>query len=77
MQATNLQLGFPANLVHVVRPGSPLWALSLAEMDARMMEVLVFVDGVDAMTSKQMQVRSVCVVCVRVRERARLRSALA
>jgi hypothetical protein len=26
-------------------------------MDARMMEVLVFVDGVDAMTSKVMQAR--------------------
>lgn len=29
---------------------------SLEEMDTRMMEVLVFVDGIDAMTSKQMQV---------------------
>lgn len=29
----------------------------LQEMDARMMEVLVFVDGVDAMTSKVMQAR--------------------
>jgi hypothetical protein len=26
-------------------------------MDARMMEVLVFVDGIDAMTSKAMQAR--------------------
>jgi hypothetical protein len=31
--------------------------LLLQEMDARMMEVLVFVDGVDAMTSKAMQAR--------------------
>lgn len=26
-------------------------------MDSRLMELLVFVDGIDAMTSKQMQVR--------------------
>ncbi|KAI8470758.1 MAG: inward rectifier potassium channel-domain-containing protein [Monoraphidium minutum] len=56
-QQTNLQLGFPANVVHVIRPDSPLYNLSLAEMDTRMMEVLVFVDGIDAMTSKQMQAR--------------------
>lgn len=31
--------------------------LCVQEMDARMMEVLVFVDGVDAMTSKVMQAR--------------------
>ena len=58
-QQMNLQLGFPANVVHVVRPGTPLWNLSLQEMDTRMMEVLVFVDGIDAMTSKQLQVRRV------------------
>lgn len=57
MQQMNLQLGFPANIVHVIRPNSPLYNLSLQEMDARMMEVLVFVDGVDAMTSKVMQAR--------------------
>jgi hypothetical protein len=34
-----------------------LLLLLLQEMDARMMEVLVFVDGVDAMTSKVMQAR--------------------
>jgi hypothetical protein len=36
---------------------APLLLLLLQEMDARMMEVLVFVDGVDAMTSKVMQAR--------------------
>lgn len=56
-QQTNLQLGFPAHVTHVVRPGSPLYNLSLQEMEARMMEILVFVDGIDAMTSKQMQAR--------------------
>jgi hypothetical protein len=29
MQAMNLQLGFPANIVHVIRPNSPLYNLSL------------------------------------------------
>ncbi|WIA09720.1 hypothetical protein OEZ85_009104 [Tetradesmus obliquus] len=57
MQQMNLQLGFPAHVVHVIKPGSPLFNLSLQEMDARMMEVLVFVDGIDAMTSKAMQAR--------------------
>eukprot|EP00798_Chlamydomonas_sp_ICE-L_P015266 gene15266-21348_t len=56
-QETNLELGFPANLVHVIRPESFLYNLSLLEMDTRMMEVLVFVDGIDAMTSKHMSAR--------------------
>lgn len=29
MQQMNLQLGFPANVVHIIRPGSPLYNLSL------------------------------------------------
>eukprot|EP00878_Enallax_costatus_P002547 GHUV01002729.1.p1 GENE.GHUV01002729.1~~GHUV01002729.1.p1 ORF type:complete len:420 (+),score=101.14 GHUV01002729.1:498-1757(+) len=57
MQQMNLQLGFPAHVVHVIKPGGPLYNLSLQEMDARMMEVLVFVDGIDAMTSKALQAR--------------------
>eukprot|EP00879_Flechtneria_rotunda_P004613 GHRR01004869.1.p1 GENE.GHRR01004869.1~~GHRR01004869.1.p1 ORF type:complete len:426 (+),score=96.72 GHRR01004869.1:474-1751(+) len=57
IQQMNIQLGFPAHVVHVIRPGSPMYNLSLQEMDARMMEVLVFVDGIDAMTSKAMQAR--------------------
>lgn len=57
MQKTNLQLGFPANVVHIISPDSPLYGLSLAEMEARNFEVLVFVDGIDAMTSKQVQAR--------------------
>ncbi|KAF8073224.1 GapC [Scenedesmus sp. PABB004] len=56
-QQMNLQLGFPAHVVHLIKPSSPLYNLSLQEMDARMMEVLVFVDGIDAMTSKAMQAR--------------------
>ncbi|GIM16380.1 hypothetical protein Vretimale_19042 [Volvox reticuliferus] len=56
-QETNLELGFPANVSHVITPSSPLYNLSLLEMDTRMMEVLVFVDGIDAMTSKNMSAR--------------------
>ncbi|GIL62473.1 hypothetical protein Vafri_16693 [Volvox africanus] len=56
-QETNLELGFPANMTHVITPSSPLYNLSLLEMDTRMMEVLVFVDGIDAMTSKNMSAR--------------------
>lgn len=29
MQQMNLQLGFPAHVVHVIKPGSPLFNLSL------------------------------------------------
>ncbi|GLI71301.1 hypothetical protein VaNZ11_016442 [Volvox africanus] len=56
-QETNLELGFPANVTHVITPSSPLYNLSVLEMDTRMMEVLVFVDGIDAMTSKNMSAR--------------------
>ncbi len=38
-QETNLELGFPANIMHVITPSSPLFNLSLLEMDTRMMEV--------------------------------------
>jgi hypothetical protein len=55
-QQTNIQLGFPATLTHVIKPGSPMYNLSLEEMRTRMMEIIVFVDGVDSMTSKMMQV---------------------
>ncbi|EFJ41660.1 hypothetical protein VOLCADRAFT_98369 [Volvox carteri f. nagariensis] len=97
MQETNLELGFPANVTHIITPSSPLYNLSVLEMDTRMMEhqehppvdppsasstsspafsrlndlpahddawrhmttekVLVFVDGIDAMTSKNMSAR--------------------
>lgn len=29
MQQMNLQLGFPGNMVHIIRPNSPLYNLSL------------------------------------------------
>eukprot|EP00955_Chlamydomonas_euryale_P021096 223368-Chlamydomonas_euryale.AAC.2 len=56
-QETNLELGFPANVVHVIDKDSFLYQLSLLEMDTRMMEILLFVDGIDAMTSKYMSAR--------------------
>jgi hypothetical protein len=39
VQVTNLELGFPAHVTHVVSPASFLYNLSLVEMEARMMEV--------------------------------------
>jgi len=56
-QLLALSLGLAATVTHVVRPTSPLYNLSLAEMEARLFELLVFVDGTDAMTSRQMQAR--------------------
>eukprot|EP00201_Polytomella_parva_P019814 CAMPEP_0175042546 /NCGR_PEP_ID=MMETSP0052_2-20121109/2635_1 /TAXON_ID=51329 ORGANISM="Polytomella parva, Strain SAG 63-3" /NCGR_SAMPLE_ID=MMETSP0052_2 /ASSEMBLY_ACC=CAM_ASM_000194 /LENGTH=929 /DNA_ID=CAMNT_0016305393 /DNA_START=374 /DNA_END=3163 /DNA_ORIENTATION=+ len=56
-QETNLELGFPANVTHVISATSPLLGLSLQEMDTRLMEVLVFIDGIDAMTSKNLTAR--------------------
>ncbi len=38
-QLTNLELGFPAHISHVITPDSFLYNLSLLEMDTRMMEV--------------------------------------
>uniref|UniRef100_A0A7S3QX31 Inward rectifier potassium channel C-terminal domain-containing protein n=1 Tax=Dunaliella tertiolecta TaxID=3047 RepID=A0A7S3QX31_DUNTE len=57
-QVTNLELGFPAHVTHVITPDSYLYNTSLLEMDTRMMEVLVFVDGIDAMTSRHMSART-------------------
>lgn len=47
----NLKLGYVATLTHVVRPGSPLWGLSPRRCGALGLEVVVFLSGVDAMTS--------------------------
>jgi hypothetical protein len=47
----------PASPTNPPTPPRPTPSPSLEEMETRMMEVLVFVDGIDAMTSKQMQVR--------------------
>jgi len=39
LQVTNLELGFPAHVTHVITPDSFLFNTSLLEMDTRMMEV--------------------------------------
>jgi hypothetical protein len=69
MQQMNLQLGFPSHVVHVVRPGSPLWNLSLAEMDARMMEVSQAGRQADRQTDTKLHLclsvcRPLCLACV-------------
>jgi hypothetical protein len=52
---TNIKLGLAATLTHVIDAGSPLWRLSVADMAACGMELLVFLDGVDS-TSSTIQV---------------------
>jgi len=47
----NLKLGYVATLTHVVRPTSPLWRLSPRACGALGLELVVFLSGVDAMTS--------------------------
>lgn len=54
----NLKLGLPALITHVIRPTSPLYRLSLHDMEARGMEIIVFLDGTDAMTSNEMSART-------------------
>lgn len=39
------------------RPGSPLWELSVDDLLLQEMEVMVFFEGIDAMTSNSVQVR--------------------
>jgi hypothetical protein len=39
MQQMNLQLGFPAHVVHIIKPGSPLFNLSLQVKDCRMLDL--------------------------------------
>lgn len=39
LQLTNLELGFPAQVTHVITPNSFLYDQSLIEMDTGMMEV--------------------------------------
>lgn len=56
-QTVNLKLGLLATVVHIVDPSSPLFDLSLEDMETRGMEVLCFLDGMDPMTSNNMQAR--------------------
>ena len=40
LQAANLRLGLPVIVVHIVTPSSPLFDLSLTEMEARGLEIM-------------------------------------
>eukprot|EP00798_Chlamydomonas_sp_ICE-L_P010179 gene10179-8085_t len=51
-QMVNLKLGLVASMKHYITVHSPLYGLSLEQMDTRGIEILCFVDGVDPMTSK-------------------------
>jgi hypothetical protein len=43
MQQMNLQLGFPAHVVHIIKPGSPLFNLSLQVRCVALGMLIVFV----------------------------------
>ena len=40
LQITSLKLGLPATITHIINRCSPLYELSLTDMDAREMELL-------------------------------------
>ncbi|GIM05020.1 hypothetical protein Vretimale_9482 [Volvox reticuliferus] len=56
-QAANLRLGLHAHINHIIRPGSPMFDRSLNELQALGAEVLCFMEGVDPMTSNNIQAR--------------------
>ena len=56
-QVVNIKLGLPSTIVHVVRPGSPLYDLSLQQMESKGLEIFCFLDGMDPMTSNSLQAR--------------------
>ncbi|PNH10296.1 ATP-sensitive inward rectifier potassium channel 1 [Tetrabaena socialis] len=56
-QAANLRLGLHAHVNHIIRPGSPLYDRSLDALEALGAEVLCFMEGVDPMTSNNIQAR--------------------
>ncbi|KAG2496209.1 hypothetical protein HYH03_005808 [Edaphochlamys debaryana] len=56
-QQANLRLGLHAHINHVIRPGSPLYDRSLDSLEAAAAEVLCFMEGVDPMTSNNIQAR--------------------
>lgn len=45
-----------ADVMLCCRPGSPLWDLSVDDLLLQEMEVMVFFEGIDAMTSNSVQV---------------------
>lgn len=56
-ELNKMTLGFPCSVTHVIDRSSPLFGLSVEEMDAKRVEVFVIVEGVDPGTSNA--VRSV------------------
>ncbi|GIL50902.1 hypothetical protein Vafri_6867 [Volvox africanus] len=56
-QAANLRLGLHAHINHIIRPGSPMFDRSLNELQVLGAEVLCFMEGVDPMTSNNIQAR--------------------
>ncbi|GAX76183.1 hypothetical protein CEUSTIGMA_g3627.t1 [Chlamydomonas eustigma] len=56
-QVTNIKLGLPATIVHLVTPSSPLFDISLEQMEQRGFELFCFLDGMDPMTSNSLQAR--------------------
>ncbi|MEW5312482.1 MAG: hypothetical protein WDW38_004114 [Sanguina aurantia] len=56
-QVVNLKMGLPATVTHTIKPGSPLFELSLDEMESRELGLLCFMDGVDPMTSNTIQAK--------------------
>ncbi|GFH09560.1 uncharacterized protein HaLaN_04730 [Haematococcus lacustris] len=67
---TSLKLGLPATITHVIDAHSPLYDLSLGQMEAAEMELLCFMSGTDPMTSNLLQSRhSYTPADIRVNER--------
>jgi len=56
-QVANIKLGLPSTIIHVVKPTSPLYELSLEQMEAKGWEIFCFLDGMDPMTSNSLQAR--------------------
>lgn len=69
-QVVNLKLGLPSSITHIVNSSSPIFNLSLEQMEAAGMEILCLMDGMDPMTSNSMQARhSYRPVDIRMNER--------
>ncbi|KAG2448597.1 hypothetical protein HYH02_006488 [Chlamydomonas schloesseri] len=69
-QVANLRLGLHAHINHIIRPGSPLFDRSLESLEGSGAEVICFMEGVDPMTSNNIQARhSYAAADIRMNER--------
>ncbi|KAG2444834.1 hypothetical protein HXX76_001575 [Chlamydomonas incerta] len=69
-QVANLRLGLHAHINHIIRPGSPLFDRSLDALEGSGAEVICFMEGVDPMTSNNIQARhSYAAADIRMNER--------